>query len=50
MIIKNCTSIDGAGGMPYQSDVKVKDGVITKIETNLPEGDTVIPEGETVTE
>ena len=42
MIIKNCNIIDCTGKMPYVSDIEVKDGVITKIESNLSGDDTVI--------
>ncbi len=42
MIIKNCSIIDCTGREPYISDVEVKDGIITKIESNLDVDDFVI--------
>ena len=42
MIIKNCSIIDCTGRMPYVSDVEVKNGIITKIESNLDSDDIVI--------
>lgn len=42
MLIKNCNIIDCTGRMPYVSDVEVKNGIITKIESKLDSDGVVI--------